>query len=74
MRSLRASAQAMKWIRSVLQWLKGISAQLWSILINMLTPKERKISGKVGTGVLGLIDVGVEITFGDGNRPGKTVS
>ncbi|PXV71955.1 hypothetical protein C8R14_1841, partial [Nitrosomonas eutropha] len=30
----------------------------------VLTPKEWKLQGKVGTGILGLADVGIEITFG----------
>ncbi|MTD93916.1 hypothetical protein GIW81_06150 [Hyphomicrobium sp. xq] len=65
-----AAAQALSWIGSIMGWLKSLSAQLWSMLANLLTPTQWKMSGKVGTGVLGLIDVGVEITFGDGQRPG----
>ena len=43
--------------------LKKLSAKLWQIISKMLTPKEWKISGTVGTGLLGLASVGLEITF-----------
>lgn len=44
--------------------LKRFLSKIWQIISNMLTPKEWKLQGKVGTGILGLADVGIEITFG----------
>jgi hypothetical protein len=44
--------------------LKRFLAKLWQIISGLLTPKEWKLQGKVGTGILGLADVGIEITFG----------
>lgn len=45
-------------------WLKKISAQLFTLLQGLMTPKEWKLSGKVGSGLLGLAEVELEITFG----------
>jgi hypothetical protein len=44
--------------------LKRLLSKVWQIISGLLTPKEWKIQGKVGTGLLGLADVGIEITFG----------
>jgi len=46
------------------RWLQGISAQLWQLLSRLMTPKEWKLGGELGTGVLGLAKVQVEVTFG----------
>ncbi|WP_298496979.1 hypothetical protein [uncultured Maritimibacter sp.] len=47
------------------RWILRISSALWAAIGHLLTPKEWKISGAVKEPVLGLFDVGVEITFGD---------
>lgn len=52
------------WALAIATWIKRISAQLWQLLSRLMTPKEWKIKGDVGTGVLGLANVGIEITFG----------
>ena len=44
--------------------LKRFLSKIWQIISNLITPKEWKLQGKVGTGILGLADVGIEITFG----------
>lgn len=44
--------------------LKRFLAKIWQIISGLLTPKEWKLKGQVGTGILGLADVGIEITFG----------
>jgi hypothetical protein len=44
--------------------IKKFLSKLWSIISGLLTPKEWKLKGKVGTGLLGLADVEVEVTFG----------
>ncbi|MBL8075578.1 MAG: hypothetical protein JNL29_14515 [Nitrospira sp.] len=44
--------------------LKRFLSKIWQIISNLLTPKEWKLQGKVSTGILGLADVGIEITFG----------
>ena len=43
--------------------LKRFLSKIWQIISNLLTPKEWKLHGKVGTSILGLADVGIEITF-----------
>lgn len=53
------------WIATLASWIKRISGQLWSLLCKLLTPKEWKLGGKIGTGPFGLADVTVEITFGN---------
>lgn len=57
-------ATARGWLASVKSWLKRICKQLWQLISRLMTPKEWKLTGKVGTGVLGLAEVGIEITFG----------
>lgn len=52
------------WFSTIKSWLVGISSQLWKLLCKLMTPKEWKISGEIGTGPFGLANVGVEITFG----------
>lgn len=52
------------WVKSLLSWLRRIGRQIWQLLSSMMTPKEWKLSGKVGTGPFNLADVGIEITFG----------
>ena len=44
--------------------LKKYLSKLWQIICNLLTPKGWKIDGKVNAAVFGLIDVGVEVSFG----------
>lgn len=51
-------------MNSLINWLKGICAQLWQLLCRLLTPKEWKLSGEVKTPVFNLGKVGIEITFG----------
>lgn len=48
----------------LLPFIKKFLSKLWSIISGLLTPKDWKIKGKVGTGLLGLADVEVEVTFG----------
>jgi ABC-type transporter Mla subunit MlaD len=43
--------------------LQTALATMWTIISKFLQVKEWKINGEVGTGVLGLVNVGVEITF-----------
>lgn len=44
--------------------LKRFLSKIWQIISSLLTPKEWKLQGKIGAGILGLADVGIEITFG----------
>lgn len=44
--------------------IKRFLSKLWSLISGLLTPKEWKLKGQVGTGLLGLANVEVEITFG----------
>lgn len=46
------------------RWIRGLLGRLWSLLSRLMTPKEWKLSGKIGSGPLGLADVAVEVTFG----------
>ena len=59
---VRAALNKIKTILTPL--LKRFLSKIWQIISNLLTPKEWKLQGKVGTGILGLADVGIEITFG----------
>lgn len=52
------------WLSVLAGWMRRISSQLWSLLAKLMRPKEWKLSGKLGTGPFGLVDVGVEVTFG----------
>lgn len=52
------------WLAAMKNWLKGVARQLWALLARLMTPKEWTLKGEAGTGVLGLANVGVEITFG----------
>lgn len=57
--------RALDTIRQVLaRLLRRLLSKVWQIISGLLTPKEWKLQGKVGTGILGLADVGIEITFG----------
>jgi hypothetical protein len=44
--------------------LKKFLSKIWQIISNLLTPKEWKLKGEIGTGIFGLANVGIEITFG----------
>ena len=44
--------------------LKKFLAKIWSVISHLLTPKEWKLGGKVGSTVLGLAEAHIEITFG----------
>ena len=44
--------------------LRKFLAKIWSIISHLLTPKEWKLKGKVGSTVLGLAQAEIEITFG----------
>lgn len=44
--------------------MKRFLSKLWSLISGLLTPKEWKLKGQVGTGLLGLANVEVEISFG----------
>lgn len=43
---------------------KRFLSKLWSLISGLLTPKEWKLKGQLGTGLLGLASVEVEISFG----------
>lgn len=63
--TLSRAIGAVKGRLSVLgRWIRGILARLWSLLSRLMTPTEWKLSGKIGSGPLGLADVAVEVTFG----------
>lgn len=67
-RSLRLKRKvrsAKDWVRfSLMPRLKQILSRVWQIVTNLITPKEWKIRGSVGMGLLGLGEVEIEITFG----------
>lgn len=44
--------------------IKRLLSKIWQLIANLLTPKEWKLHGKIGTSLLGLADAGIEITFG----------
>jgi hypothetical protein len=57
-------AKLKAWLSALASWIKRISGQLWQLLSRLMTPKEWKLSGDIGTGPFGLANVGIEITFG----------
>ncbi|MEM9008592.1 MAG: hypothetical protein AAGE59_34420 [Cyanobacteria bacterium P01_F01_bin.86] len=60
-----AASKATDWVKNTLMPLiKSIAAQVWQVISSLLTPKEWKIKGSVGTPLLGLANVELEITFG----------
>ncbi len=64
-----SSGQAIKSAISTIQhkllpFIKTLLSKLWSIISSLLTPKEWKLKGEVGAGLLGLTKVEVEVTFG----------
>lgn len=60
------------WLHKAQDWskknlkpnLKKISQGTWKIIANLLTPKRWSIKGGLETGLLGLANVYLEITFG----------
>jgi hypothetical protein len=54
-------AKVLGWLATITNWIKRVSGQL---LCGLMTPKEWKLGGTIGTGPFGLADVTVEITFG----------
>ena len=44
--------------------LKTVLPRIWSMISHLLAVEEWKVSGQAGTGMFGLAQVGVEITFG----------
>jgi hypothetical protein len=57
-------AKLKAWLSALTSWIKRISGQLWQLLSRLMTPKEWKLSGDIGTGPFGLANAGIEITFG----------
>lgn len=51
------------WISTIAKWIQGISSQLWQLLCHLASPKEWTLKGEVGTSVVGLAKVGIEIKF-----------
>lgn len=52
--------------------LTRVASWLGRILLRLLVPKEWKIGGKVGTGVFGLAEASLEITFGYDPPPSQS--
>lgn len=44
--------------------LKTLLPQIWSMISNLLTVKEWTVNGQAGTGLFGLAQVGISVTFG----------
>ncbi len=61
----RTSSRVSKWVKTkVIPILKKVMGKAWSILANLLTPTGWSVSGELGTGILGLAKVELEIKFG----------
>ncbi len=52
------------WWNILKQKIGSIASHLWSVVSQLVTVKEWKLTGTLGGGVLGLTGVAVEITFG----------
>ena len=56
---------AVNWVRNhLIPWLQNLWSSVWGIIQTLITPKEWKLSGELGTGVLGFAKASIEITFG----------
>jgi hypothetical protein len=56
--------QVLSWVQSTLiPWLRNLWGAVWAIIKSKITPKEWKIKGSIGTGVLGFANAEIEITF-----------
>ena len=57
--------KASSWVSGTLvPWLKNMWGSVWALISKLVTPKEWKIKGSVGTSLLGLANAELEITFG----------
>jgi hypothetical protein len=52
------------WFQTLKNSVRSVVSHVWNVVANLLTVTEWKLSGSLGTGVLGLANVQVEITFG----------
>jgi hypothetical protein len=53
-----------KWVTGKLvPWITSLWQSVWAVIQRLTTPKEWKISGQLGTSVLGLAQASIEITF-----------
>jgi hypothetical protein len=64
--SLQTGArEALTWVQQTfLPLIQKILAQLWQVIAGLVRPKEWKVLGSVGSPLLGLGNVQVELTFG----------
>lgn len=60
----KAVTTAKAWLTTIKSWISRISGQLWNLVAGLVTPKEWSIGGEIGTSVLGLANVKLEIRFG----------
>jgi hypothetical protein len=51
-------------LKPVAAFVARVLRNLWQLLLKLMTPKEWKLSGKIGAAMFGLADVGIEVTFG----------
>jgi hypothetical protein len=57
--------EALNWVQQTfMPLIKKILAQLWQVIVGLVRPKEWKVTGSVGSDLLGLGNVQLEITFG----------
>lgn len=53
------------WVNSKLvPWIKNMWSSVWGIITSLIKPKEWKVSGEIGTPVLGIAKASIEISFG----------
>ena len=51
-------------LKPVAAFVARVLRSLWQLLLKLMTPKEWKLSGKIGAAMFGLADIGIEVTFG----------
>jgi len=54
-----------QWVTgTVIPWLQNMWGSVWAVVSKLITPKEWKMKGGIGSSVLGLANAEMEITFG----------
>jgi len=53
------------WVSSnLILWLQSLWSSVWAVIQTLTTPKEWKLSGEVGSSMLGLANAKLEVSFG----------
>jgi len=60
-----ALQNAANWVKNhLIPWLQNLWSSVWGLIQKLITPTGWKLSGELGTGVLGFAKATIEISFG----------